>query len=53
MKKVTIYTDGAARGNPNGPGGYGAVLEYVDANGNLHTKEISAGYQKTDRKSVV
>lgn len=47
MKKVTIYTDGAARGNPNGPGGYGAVLEYVDANGNLHTKEISAGYQKT------
>jgi ribonuclease HI len=45
--KVTIYTDGAARGNPNGPGGYGAVLEYVDSGGNLHTKEISAGYKKT------
>ena len=47
MRKVTIYTDGAARGNPNGPGGYGAVLEYVDAKGGLHTKEISAGYKKT------
>ena len=27
--KVSIYTDGAARGNPDGPGGYGVVLEYV------------------------
>ena len=45
--KVTIYTDGAARGNPNGPGGYGVVLEYIDAKGTLHTKELSAGYKKT------
>lgn len=45
--KVTIYTDGAARGNPDGPGGYGVVLEYVDQNGTLHTKELSQGYQKT------
>ena len=27
---VRIYTDGSARGNPDGPGGYGAVLKYVD-----------------------
>jgi len=27
MKAVTVYTDGACRGNP-GPGGWGAVLEY-------------------------
>ena len=47
MRKVMIYTDGAARGNPDGPGGYGAVLEYVDTKGELHVKEISAGYQKT------
>ena len=47
MRKVTIYTDGAARGNPDGPGGYGAVLEYVDTKGELHVKEISAGYKKT------
>ncbi len=44
---VTIYTDGSARGNPNGPGGYGCILSYVDSKGELHTKEISAGYQKT------
>ena len=45
--KVVIYTDGAARGNPNGPGGYGAVIEYVDSKGQLHTKELSQGYIKT------
>ena len=45
--QVKIYTDGAARGNPDGPGGYGTVLEYVDSKGELHTKEISQGYQRT------
>jgi ribonuclease HI len=45
--KVTIYTDGAARGNPNGPGGYGAVIQYVDPRGELHEKELSGGYVKT------
>lgn len=45
--KVTIYTDGAARGNPEGPGGYGALLQYIDPQGNLHQREYSAGYQKT------
>ena len=47
MTKVTIYTDGAARGNPDGPGGYGAVLQFVDSKGVLHEKELSAGYKKT------
>ena len=45
--KVTLYTDGAARGNPDGPGGYGAVLQFVDKEGMLHEKELSAGYVKT------
>lgn len=44
---VKIYTDGAARGNPEGPGGYGTVLQYVDAKGQLHEREYSAGYKKT------
>lgn len=44
---VTIYTDGAARGNPDGPGGYGAVLQYTDKNGKLHEMEVSAGYKRT------
>ncbi len=44
---VKLFTDGAARGNPEGPGGYGAVLQYVDSKGMLHEKELSAGYIKT------
>ena len=44
---LKIYTDGAARGNPDGPGGYGTVLEYVDTKGQLHVKELSCGYVKT------
>lgn len=45
--KVTIYTDGAARGNPEGPGGCGTVLQYIDKSGELHEREFSAGYKKT------
>ena len=45
--KVKIHTDGAARGNPDGPGGYGTVLEFIDSKGQLHTKELSCGYKKT------
>jgi ribonuclease HI len=39
--KVTIYTDGAASGNP-GPGGFGVVMISGE-----HRKEISGGYQLT------
>ncbi len=45
--KVTIYTDGSARGNPDGPGGYGVILHYVDPKGVLHESTRSAGYKKT------
>jgi ribonuclease HI len=38
---ITIYTDGAARGNP-GPGGYGAVL----MSGQFR-KELSGGFEMT------
>jgi ribonuclease HI len=38
---ITIYTDGASRGNP-GPGGYGVVMIY----GNLR-KELSEGFRLT------
>ena len=47
MLEVNIYTDGACRGNPDGPGGYGVVLEYFDGQGNKHVKELSCGYKKT------
>lgn len=35
---VEIYTDGACRGNP-GPGGWGALLRYEDAEKTLHGGE--------------
>jgi ribonuclease HI len=38
---ITIYTDGAARGNP-GPGGFGAVLL-----SGPHRKELSQGFRLT------
>ena len=41
MKTVTLYTDGACSGNP-GPGGWGAILEYMG-----HEKEMSGGEVKT------
>jgi ribonuclease HI len=44
---VSIYSDGSARGNPDGPGGYGTILRYVDPKGETHEKELSAGYDKT------
>lgn len=47
MTDIKLYTDGAARGNPNGPGGFGSILQFVDAKGELHEREYSAGYKKT------
>ena len=41
MKTVTLYTDGACSGNP-GPGGWGAILEYMG-----HEKEFSGGEAQT------
>ena len=47
MSKVQIYTDGSARGNPDGPGGYGVVLHFTDNKGQLHEKTLSGGYVRT------
>ena len=41
MKTVTLYTDGACSGNP-GPGGWGAILEYMGTE-----KELSGGEEDT------
>lgn len=38
--KVTLYTDGACKGNP-GPGGWGVVLRYGDARKTLHGGEAA------------
>lgn len=41
LKQVTIYTDGACKGNP-GPGGYGVVMLYGG-----HRRELSGGFRRT------
>ena len=41
MKTVILYTDGACSGNP-GPGGWGAILEYMG-----HKREMSGGEWET------
>ena len=41
MKAVTMYTDGACRGNP-GPGGWGAILRYGG-----HVRELQGGEPET------
>ena len=41
VKKVTVYTDGACRGNP-GVGGWGAILSYAGVE-----KELSGGERET------
>ena len=46
MGHVEMYTDGSSRGNP-GPGGYGAVLRYVDPDGRMHELELHRGYELT------
>ncbi len=41
MKAVTVYTDGACRGNP-GPGGWGAILRYGE-----NVRELQGGEHRT------
>jgi ribonuclease HI len=41
MKKITIYTDGACRGNP-GPGGWGVLLRYGE-----HEKKLKGAEKDT------
>ena len=47
MASIEIYTDGSAKGNPNGPGGYGVLLRYKDPDGRVHERHLSAGYRRT------
>ena len=47
MAFIEIYTDGSAKGNPNGPGGYGVLLRYKDPDGRVHERHLSAGYRRT------
>jgi ribonuclease HI len=49
---VTIYTDGACRGNP-GPGGWGAVLEAGGARKTLHGGETPTTNNRMELTAVI
>ena len=40
MHEVDMYTDGAARGNPDGPGGYGTIIKFTDTKGVVHERQF-------------
>lgn len=50
-KTVTIYTDGACKGNP-GPGGWGAVLCFPNANHALQTVELFGSENNTTNQRM-
>ena len=49
---VEIYTDGACRGNP-GPGGWGALLRYGDADKQLYGGEHLTTNNRMELKAVI
>ncbi len=52
INEVSIYTDGSARGNPDGPGGYGTIVVFIDSKGQEHIREYSAGFKKTSNNRM-
>jgi ribonuclease HI len=49
---LTIYTDGACKGNP-GPGGWGALLQYKDRERELFGGEAETTNNRMELKAVI
>ena len=52
MKKITLFSDGSALGNP-GPGGYGVVLRYGDKEKELSGQEEHTTNNRMELKGVI
>ena len=52
MKTVTLYTDGACSGNP-GPGGWGAILEFMGTEKELSGGEASTTNNRMELTAVI
>ncbi len=52
MKRVTIYSDGSALGNP-GPGGYGTILRYADKERELSGGEAHTTNNRMELRGVI
>ena len=50
--RVTLYTDGACRGNP-GPGGWGVYLKYDDVNKNMFGFERDTTNNRMEMTAVI
>jgi ribonuclease HI len=52
MDRVSIYTDGACRGNP-GPGGWGAILQYGDNEKELYGAEAQTTNNRMELMAAI
>ena len=52
MKHVEIFTDGACRGNP-GPGGWGALLRYGNAERELYGAEADTTNNRMELRAAI
>ena len=52
MKTVSIYTDGACRGNP-GPGGWGGLIEYGELSKQLYGGDVSTTNNKMELTAAI
>ncbi len=52
MKQVTVYTDGACKGNP-GPGGWGALLEFNGLQKRLHGGELQTTNNRMELTAAI
>ncbi|WP_028081406.1 ribonuclease HI [Solimonas soli] len=51
-KRITIYTDGACKGNP-GPGGWGAVLQYGEHRRTLNGGELATTNNRMELRAAI
>ncbi|HHT65791.1 MAG: ribonuclease HI [Caldicoprobacterales bacterium] len=52
LKEVEIYTDGACSGNP-GPGGWGAILSYMDTEKEISGCEASTTNNRMELTGII
>jgi len=52
VKKITLFSDGSALGNP-GPGGYGVVLRYEDKEKELSGQEAHTTNNRMELKGAI
>jgi len=52
VKKITLFSDGSALGNP-GPGGYGVILRYGDKEKELSGSELHTTNNRMELKGAI